>query len=134
MEVDGRAIFVRMEENSRCLLIGEHSNKRNISVSIPPAGIDEFKKLLSELIELARQPQVKKQLQESTLYSANLPGDPKSIQFMLKENQRGRFVRIVEGDGVRFTSIMIPARQLEEFRKTLDQAIKISNQTPPTVR
>ena len=89
VEIGGRAIFVRVEENSGCLLIGEHSSKRNISVNIPPAGIDEFKKMLGELVDLARQPQVKKQLQESTLYSANLAGDAKSLQFMLKENERG---------------------------------------------
>jgi hypothetical protein len=47
---------------------------------------------------------------------------------MLKENPMGRFVRLVEGDGFRFTSVLVPAEQLEEFRKLLDEAICASRQ------
>jgi hypothetical protein len=72
----------------------------------------------------------KPRLDGKTFYSKKLPAGAKTIHFMLKENSFGRFVRLVEGDGFRFTSIIIPAQQLEEFRTMLDEAINVSNQTP----
>jgi hypothetical protein len=52
--------------------------------------------------------------------------------FSLKENPRGRFLRITEDVGGRRDTIIIPAPGLEEFMKILEEMVKTSNETPPT--
>ena len=139
VESEGRTIFVRLEHND--LLLGERSEKRNISVIIPQPAIGDFKRMLDELLETAataakrpnRRPQ-KPRLDEKTLYSRKLPAGAKTVQLMVKENSLGRFLRLVEGDGFRFTSVIIPAEQLDEFRNMLDEAICVSRQTPEVVK
>lgn len=133
VESEGRTIFVRLDHDD--LLLGERSEKRNISIIVPRPAIGGFKKMLAELIEgaaTAIQPAARREwkprLAEKTLYSGKLSTGTKTIQVMLKENPMGRFVRLVEGDGFRFTSVLVPAEQLEEFRKLLDEAICASRQ------
>ena len=48
----------------------------------------------------------------------------------LKENPRGRFLRVTEDVGGRRDSIIIPASGLEEFKKILEEMVKTSNETP----
>jgi hypothetical protein len=50
----------------------------------------------------------------------------KAFVFILKENPRGRFLRITEDVGGRRDSIIVPASGLEEFRNALDEIIKAS--------
>ena len=49
----------------------------------------------------------------------------------LKENLRGRFLRITEDVGGRRDTIIIPAPGLEEFRNLVDEMVKASAETPP---
>jgi hypothetical protein len=134
VESDGKAIFVRIENDD--LLLGERTGRHNGSIIIPQAAIGEFKKMLHKLAEVA--PANSKQsgqhgktrMDEKVFYSEKLPAGTKTLHLMLKENPMGRFVRLVEGDGLRFTSAMIPAQQLERFRAMLDEAISVSKQTP----
>ena len=51
--------------------------------------------------------------------------------FALKENPRGRFLRITEDVGGRRDTIIIPATGLEEFMKLVDTMAKQSADTPP---
>ena len=51
--------------------------------------------------------------------------------FALKENPRGRFLRITEDVGGRRDTIIIPAPGLEEFKKLVDEMAKASDETPP---
>ena len=76
--------------------------------------------------------QPKPQVQEDTLKSEKVQIERKTFVFTLKENPRGRFLRITEevSNGHR-NSIIIPAPGLEEFTKLLDEMIKASNQLPP---
>ena len=69
---------------------------------------------------------------EDTLKSEQLQIERKTFILTLKENPRGRFLRITEevSNGHR-NSIIIPAPGLEEFTKLLDEMIKASNQLPP---
>ncbi len=72
-------------------------------------------------------------VQEDTLKSAKVQIERKTFVLALKENNRGRFLRITEDVGGRRDTIIIPAPGLEEFRKLLDDMVKASNETPPKV-
>jgi hypothetical protein len=69
-------------------------------------------------------------LQEDTLNSGEVEIERKKFVLILKENPRGRFLRIVEEAGGRNASIIIPATGLAEFQKLLDEMIKTSDELP----
>lgn len=60
---------------------------------------------------------------ESTLFSEKIQIERKQFFFDLKENPRGRFLRITEDVGGRRDTIIIPAPGLEQFRDCLERAI-----------
>jgi hypothetical protein len=51
--------------------------------------------------------------------------------FALKENPRGRFLRITEDVGGRRDTIIIPAPGLDDFKKLLDEMVRAAGETPP---
>ena len=55
----------------------------------------------------------------------------KAFFFELKENPRGRFLRITEDVGGRRDTIIIPATGLERIRAALEQAIRASEAAGP---
>lgn len=57
---------------------------------------------------------------EKTLRTDKLQIERKTFLFALKENPRGRFLRITEDVGGRRDSIIVPAPGLEEFCRVLD--------------
>jgi hypothetical protein len=61
---------------------------------------------------------------ETTLKSAKVQIERKTFIFSLKENPRGKFLRITEDVGGRHDTIIIPAPGLEEFRKVLDEILQ----------
>jgi len=70
-------------------------------------------------------------MNEETLKTDKVQIERKTFLFALKENPRGRFLRITEDVGGRRDTIIIPAPGLEEFRKVLDDMVKASAETPP---
>ena len=68
---------------------------------------------------------------EETLKSDKVQIERKTFVFTLKENPRGRFLRITEDVGGRRDTIIIPAPGLEDFRKLLDDMAKASSEIPP---
>lgn len=68
---------------------------------------------------------------EETLKSEKVQIERKTFVFTLKENPRGRFLRITEDVNGRRDAIIIPATGLEEFKKILEDMMKASNETPP---
>lgn len=70
-------------------------------------------------------------VQEDTLKTEKIQIERKSFVFALKENPRGRFLRITEDVNGRRDTIIIPAPGLEEFKKVLDGMVQTSNETPP---
>ena len=68
---------------------------------------------------------------EETLKSAKIQIERKTFVLALKENLRGRFLRITEDVGGRRDTIIIPAPGLEDFRKLLDEMVKAAIETPP---
>jgi len=71
-------------------------------------------------------------VQEDTLKSGQVQIERKNFTFTLKENPRGRFLRITEEVGGRTDSIMIPSTGLVEFQKLLNEMIEASNKLPNT--
>lgn len=74
---------------------------------------------------------------EDTLKSVDLQVERKFYRLMLKDNPRGRFLRITEGVAGRRNAIIVPAAGLLEFQKLLaemvkaDAEIQAKNPTPP---
>jgi PurA ssDNA and RNA-binding protein len=67
---------------------------------------------------------------EETLKTSSLQVERKSFVFTLKENPRGRFLRITEDVGGRRDSIIIPAPGLAEFKQILEAMVAATEETP----
>ena len=76
-------------------------------------------------------PGPKQSVVEDTLRSAKIQIERKTFLFTLRENPRGRFLRITEDVGGRRDTIIIPAPGLEDFKKLLDEMVKASAEIPP---
>lgn len=63
---------------------------------------------------------------DDVLKSEKLSVERKNFFFDLKENPRGRFLRITEDVNGRRDTIIIPAPGLEDFRKVIDLMIEAS--------
>ena len=68
---------------------------------------------------------------EETLRTEKIQIERKTFLLALKENPRGRFLRITEDVGGRRDTIIIPAPGLEEFKKIFDEMVKASEEMPP---
>jgi hypothetical protein len=60
---------------------------------------------------------------DDVLKSESIAVERKNFVFDLRENPRGRFLRITEDANGRRDSIVIPAPGLEDFRRALDEII-----------
>jgi len=69
-------------------------------------------------------------VQEETLKSDKIQIERKFFLFTLKENPRGRFLRITEDVNGRRDTIIVPAPGLEGFKKILDEMVKASTELP----
>ena len=69
-------------------------------------------------------------VQEDTLKTEKVQIERKTFVFTLKENPRGRFLRITEDVGGRRDTIIIPAPGLDDFKKLLDEMVKAAADTP----
>jgi hypothetical protein len=56
----------------------------------------------------------------------------KKFIFTLKENQRGRFLRITEDVNGRRDNIIVPAPGLAEFRRVLEEMAKAAEAPSPS--
>ncbi|MCU0771186.1 MAG: RNA-binding protein [Verrucomicrobia bacterium] len=75
--------------------------------------------------------QPKPAVNEDTLRTERIQIERKTFIFTLKENPRGRFLRITEDVGGRRDNIIIPAPGLEDFLKQIEDMVKASNEIPP---
>jgi hypothetical protein len=67
---------------------------------------------------------------EDTLKTDKIQIERKSFVFTLKENPRGRFLRITEDVNGRRDTIIIPATGLDEFKRLFEEMLQTSNETP----
>ena len=70
---------------------------------------------------------------EDTIKSSKIQIERKTFILALKENARGRFLRITEDVGGRRDTIIVPAPGLEDFVKLLEEMVQAANETPPKV-
>jgi hypothetical protein len=70
-------------------------------------------------------------MNEETLRTEKIQVERKTFIFTLKENPRGRFLRITEDVGGRRDNIIVPAPGLEDFKKIVDEMVKASAEMPP---
>ena len=75
--------------------------------------------------------QPKPRVDEDTLKTDRVQIERKTFIFTLKENPRGRFLRITEDVGGRRDNIIIPAPGLEDFLKLMQDMVKASDELPP---
>jgi len=67
---------------------------------------------------------------ENELFSEQVQIERKLFSFDLRENPRGRFLKVTEDVGGRRDAIIIPATGLDEIRQILDRAIGTIEDTP----
>ncbi len=67
---------------------------------------------------------------EETIKTQKIQIERKVFVFALKENPRGRFLRITEDVGGRRDTIIVPAPGLEEFKKVVEEMLKAAGETP----
>ena len=67
---------------------------------------------------------------EDTLKTSAFQIERKAFALALKENPRGRFLRIIEEGGHKRASIMIPSTGLREFKQVLDEMVMAAEKTP----
>lgn len=72
----------------------------------------------------------KPSVREDTIKTEKIQIERKTFVFALKENPRGRFLRITEDVGGRRDTIIIPAPGLGEFRKVLEGMIEWCEENP----
>ena len=75
--------------------------------------------------------QSKPAVNEDTLKTERIQIERKTFIFTLKENPRGRFLRITEDVGGRRDNIIIPAPGLEDFLKVITDMVQASGEVPP---
>jgi hypothetical protein len=70
---------------------------------------------------------------EDTLDRSEIQIDQKVFQLATKENDRGRFLRIVEHNGDRIESIMVPATGLKDFYAVFASIVEADTEFPPAL-
>jgi hypothetical protein len=68
---------------------------------------------------------------DTEILSEQIQVERKSFMFDLRENPRGRFLRITEDVGGRRDTIIIPSTGLDKVRDVLDRIIKASQSAGP---
>lgn len=67
---------------------------------------------------------------EDLLKSGSVQVERKTFVFALKENLRGRLLRITEDAGNRRNTIIIPSTGLKDFQKMLTEMIQAAEEMP----
>ncbi len=71
---------------------------------------------------------------DETIKSERIQIERKLFLFTLKENPRGRFLRITEDVGGRRDTIIIPATGLADFAKVIEAMAEAKNSNPEEAR
>jgi len=65
---------------------------------------------------------------EGTISSEKIVVEHKTFYLLLKENQRGKFLRIIEESSNKSDTIIIPSSGLRELRDVLDTYVKMTEE------
>lgn len=69
---------------------------------------------------------------EDTIRTDTIQIERKTFVISLKENPRGRFLRITEDVNGRRDTIILPATGLNDFKRVIDDMVRASDETPAT--
>jgi hypothetical protein len=75
--------------------------------------------------------QPKMRMPEDIIAVKEFRAERKSVRLMLKENARGRFLRITETAGGKVDGVIIPESGLGELAKALEEIIQAAKENPP---
>ena len=67
---------------------------------------------------------------EDTIKTEKIQVERKTFVLALKENPRGRFLRITEDVAGRHDTIIIPSTGLADFKRVVDEMVRASESTP----
>jgi hypothetical protein len=67
---------------------------------------------------------------EDTIKTEKIQVERKTFVIALKENPRGRFLRITEDVGGRRDTIIIPSTGLADFKRVIDAMVRASDEAP----
>jgi hypothetical protein len=67
---------------------------------------------------------------DTVLISQELQVERKTFMLAVRENPRGRILRITEGIGARRNNIIIPATGLAEFTRVFDEMTRAASEIP----
>ena len=67
---------------------------------------------------------------EETIKTDKIQIERKTFVISLKENPRGRFLRITEDVGGRRDTIILPATGLADFKRVVDEMVRASDASP----
>ena len=67
---------------------------------------------------------------EETIRTEKIQIERKTFIVALKENPRGRFLRITEDVGGRRDTIILPATGLADFKRVIDEMVRASDEAP----
>ena len=81
---------------------------------------------------LSQYQQPRPVIQEDTIKSGELQVERKSFRFTLKENPRGRFLRITEEAGNKRNAVIVPSTGLEEFQRVMTEMLQTARTMPAT--
>jgi len=70
---------------------------------------------------------------DKELLSEQIQVERKQFTFDLRENPRGRFLKITEDVGGRRDTIIIPATGLDQVREVIDRAVKADKDAGPCI-
>ena len=68
---------------------------------------------------------------DKELFSEQVQIERKLFSFDLRENPRGRFLKVTEDVGGRRDTVIMPATGLEDVRDILERALKANNEAGP---
>ena len=68
---------------------------------------------------------------DNELFTEQVQVERKTFTFDLRENPRGRFLKITEDVGGRRDTIIIPATGLDKIREVLNHAVEASEKAGP---
>jgi hypothetical protein len=127
------------EEKAANSTSGRSLENNELKLTTKPAILKASGGLLSFMISnerpspFGRRPyeQMRPPVNEDTLKSERLQVERKMFFFTLKENPRGRFLRITEDVGGHHNTIIIPSTGLKEFLQVFQEMMKTSDEIKP---
>lgn len=142
LQVENRSFRFMVDEyaHGRFLRIVETSSGRPGGLNIPAGGLPAFQEVLVRLVRVAHEaplifppaPPVPARLaaNENVIKSVVVPIERKSFMLALRENHRGRYLRITEKGTECFACFIVAAEGLAQFKELVDEMTTTANQVP----